>query len=124
MYRGRRRTLVNGAVSEPVEASSGIPAGCGELKVSVRNLNRKYVDDMVLSVAARPGSLHTTEQLSEFIRQFQNWRDEIYNYESSTVRSEIAPSMKMALLLHCNYRTFRATSNHIYYSTLTWQIQL
>eukprot|EP00971_Amphidinium_carterae_P222354 4413479-Amphidinium_carterae.1 len=29
MYRGRRRILVNGAVSEPVEASSGIPAGCG-----------------------------------------------------------------------------------------------
>eukprot|EP00971_Amphidinium_carterae_P346827 6488536-Amphidinium_carterae.1 len=53
MYRGRRRILVNGALSEPVVATSGIPAGCGlavdllhaflqhqlnasELKVSVR----------------------------------------------------------------------------------------
>eukprot|EP00971_Amphidinium_carterae_P012005 236855-Amphidinium_carterae.1 len=29
MYKGLRRILVNGAPSEPVEASSGIPAGCG-----------------------------------------------------------------------------------------------
>eukprot|EP00971_Amphidinium_carterae_P130643 2588109-Amphidinium_carterae.3 len=70
MYRGRRRILVNGAVSQtvsdPVEASSGIPAGCGlavdllhaflqhkihasELRVSVR----KYVDDMVLSASGK-----------------------------------------------------------------------
>eukprot|EP00971_Amphidinium_carterae_P339833 6477839-Amphidinium_carterae.1 len=66
MYRGRRRILVNGAVSSPVEASSGIPAGCGlavdllhaflqhqinrsELKVLVR----KYVDDMVSSAAGK-----------------------------------------------------------------------
>eukprot|EP00971_Amphidinium_carterae_P069250 1370311-Amphidinium_carterae.2 len=59
MYRGRRRILVNGALSEAVVATSGIPAGCGlavdllhaflqhqlyasHLKVSVR----KYVDDM------------------------------------------------------------------------------
>eukprot|EP00971_Amphidinium_carterae_P153063 3034173-Amphidinium_carterae.1 len=29
MYRGRRRILVNGALSEPVVGTSGIPAGCG-----------------------------------------------------------------------------------------------
>eukprot|EP00971_Amphidinium_carterae_P092754 1836725-Amphidinium_carterae.2 len=46
----------------------------------------------------KPTWNNATQQPSEFIRQFQNWRDEIYNYES-TVRSEIAPSMKMALLL-------------------------
>eukprot|EP00971_Amphidinium_carterae_P051932 1022282-Amphidinium_carterae.2 len=68
MYRGRRRILVNGALSEPVVATSGIPAGCGlavdladlhaflqhklyasKLKVSVR----KYVDDMVLSASGK-----------------------------------------------------------------------
>eukprot|EP00971_Amphidinium_carterae_P240330 4771293-Amphidinium_carterae.3 len=66
MYRGRRRILVNGAVSDPVVATSGIPARCGlavdllhaflqhqinrsELKVSVR----KYVDDMVLSAVGK-----------------------------------------------------------------------
>eukprot|EP00971_Amphidinium_carterae_P212065 4207948-Amphidinium_carterae.1 len=64
MYRGRRRILVNGALSEAVVATSGIPAGCGlavdllhaflqhqlnasDLKVSVR----KYVDDMVLAAS-------------------------------------------------------------------------
>eukprot|EP00971_Amphidinium_carterae_P182406 3620197-Amphidinium_carterae.1 len=64
MYRGRRRILVNGALSEAVVATSGIPAGCGlamdllhafhqhqlkasNLKVSVR----KYVDDMVLAAS-------------------------------------------------------------------------
>eukprot|EP00971_Amphidinium_carterae_P331897 6465724-Amphidinium_carterae.3 len=46
MYRGRRRTLVNGAISEPVEASL-IPAS--QLRVSVR----KYVDDMVLSASGK-----------------------------------------------------------------------
>eukprot|EP00971_Amphidinium_carterae_P117313 2323807-Amphidinium_carterae.1 len=62
MYRGRRRILVNGALSEPVSATSGIPAGCGlavdllhaflqhhlnasELKISVR----KYVDVLAAS---------------------------------------------------------------------------
>eukprot|EP00971_Amphidinium_carterae_P303923 6039353-Amphidinium_carterae.1 len=66
MYRGRRRILVNGALSEAVVATSGIPAGCGlavdllhaflqhqlnasHLKVSVR----KYVDDMVLAASGR-----------------------------------------------------------------------
>eukprot|EP00971_Amphidinium_carterae_P012529 246745-Amphidinium_carterae.2 len=62
----KRRILVNGEVSEPAEASSGIPVGCGlagdllhaflqhkinqsELKESVL----KYVDDMVLSASAK-----------------------------------------------------------------------
>eukprot|EP00971_Amphidinium_carterae_P309110 6142490-Amphidinium_carterae.2 len=46
----------------------------------------------------KPTWNNTTQQPSEFIRQFQNWRDEIYNYET-TLRSEIAPSMKLATLL-------------------------
>eukprot|EP00971_Amphidinium_carterae_P020454 402951-Amphidinium_carterae.4 len=46
----------------------------------------------------KPTWSNTTQQPSEFTRQFQNWRDEIYNYES-TVRSETASSMKMDLLL-------------------------
>eukprot|EP00971_Amphidinium_carterae_P080275 1588413-Amphidinium_carterae.1 len=66
MYRGRRRILVNGALSDSVVATSGIPAGCGlavdllhaflqhqlnasDLKVSVR----KHVDDMVLAASGK-----------------------------------------------------------------------
>eukprot|EP00971_Amphidinium_carterae_P151505 3003768-Amphidinium_carterae.1 len=66
MYRGRRRILVNGALSEAVEATSGIPAGCGlavdllhaflQHHLNASNLKvpvRKYVDDMVLAASGR-----------------------------------------------------------------------
>eukprot|EP00971_Amphidinium_carterae_P304041 6042083-Amphidinium_carterae.1 len=37
------------------------------------------------------------QQPGDFIKNFQNWRDEIYNYENSA--TEIDSSMKLALLL-------------------------
>eukprot|EP00971_Amphidinium_carterae_P062467 1236272-Amphidinium_carterae.1 len=37
------------------------------------------------------------QQPGDFIKNFQNWRDEIYNYENSA--TEIDSSMKIALLL-------------------------
>eukprot|EP00971_Amphidinium_carterae_P119236 2361862-Amphidinium_carterae.2 len=46
----------------------------------------------------RPTWNNVTQAPGEFIRQFQDWRDEIFNYKSA-VQSEIAVSMKMALLL-------------------------
>eukprot|EP00971_Amphidinium_carterae_P147483 2922600-Amphidinium_carterae.1 len=81
MYRGRRRILVNGALSEPVVATSGIPAGCGlavdllhaflqhklyasKLKVSVR----KYVDDMVLTASGR-GCAFTLREAFRAVKQ-------------------------------------------------------
>eukprot|EP00971_Amphidinium_carterae_P339756 6477738-Amphidinium_carterae.1 len=81
MYRGRRRILVNGALLEPVVATSGIPAGCGlavdllhallqhklhasQLRVSVR----KYVDDMVLSASGR-GCAFTLREAFRAVRQ-------------------------------------------------------
>eukprot|EP00971_Amphidinium_carterae_P033977 668889-Amphidinium_carterae.1 len=61
MYSGRRRVLLQGAVSEPVTATHGMPPGCGHavdllhafllktLKSTGRHVTvRKYVDDMVL----------------------------------------------------------------------------
>eukprot|EP00971_Amphidinium_carterae_P233542 4634806-Amphidinium_carterae.1 len=66
MYAGRRRVLLQGAVSEPVTATHGMPPGCGHavdllhafllktLKSAGRHVSvRKYVDDMVL-VASGP----------------------------------------------------------------------
>eukprot|EP00971_Amphidinium_carterae_P023112 456056-Amphidinium_carterae.1 len=46
----------------------------------------------------RPTWNNVTQAPGEFIRQLQSWRDEIFNYET-TVQSEIAVSMKMALLM-------------------------
>eukprot|EP00971_Amphidinium_carterae_P117003 2317112-Amphidinium_carterae.3 len=65
MYAGNRRILIQGAVSEPVQTTHGMPPGCGHAvdllhafllktlqsagsKVEVR----KYVDDMVLVATA------------------------------------------------------------------------
>eukprot|EP00971_Amphidinium_carterae_P042113 827393-Amphidinium_carterae.1 len=62
MYRGRRRVLVNGAVSTAYQARSGLPAGCALAvdlldcflsrvlgQASIREITlRKYVDDLVL----------------------------------------------------------------------------
>eukprot|EP00971_Amphidinium_carterae_P256400 5090926-Amphidinium_carterae.1 len=61
MYAGRRRVLLQGAVSEPVTATHGMPPGCGHavdllhafllktLKSAGRRVSvRKCVDDMVL----------------------------------------------------------------------------
>eukprot|EP00971_Amphidinium_carterae_P295326 5864935-Amphidinium_carterae.5 len=66
MYARRRRVLLQGAVSEPVTATHGMPLGCGHavdllhafllktLKCAGRQVTvRKYVDDMVL-VASGP----------------------------------------------------------------------
>eukprot|EP00971_Amphidinium_carterae_P275928 5475106-Amphidinium_carterae.1 len=66
MYAGRRRVLLQGAVSESVTATHGMPPGCGHavdllhafllktLKSAGRHVSvRKYVDDMVL-VASGP----------------------------------------------------------------------
>eukprot|EP00971_Amphidinium_carterae_P199168 3952794-Amphidinium_carterae.1 len=52
----------------------------------------------VLARIMRPTWNNVTQAPGEFIRQFQNWRDEIFNYDS-TVQSEIAVFMKMALLM-------------------------
>eukprot|EP00971_Amphidinium_carterae_P279246 5543392-Amphidinium_carterae.1 len=67
MYKGRRRVLVNGAVSSAYQARSGLPAGCALAvdllesfnldcflskvlgEASIRQIAfRKYVDDLVL----------------------------------------------------------------------------
>eukprot|EP00971_Amphidinium_carterae_P257484 5111229-Amphidinium_carterae.1 len=66
MYSGSRRILIQGAVSDAVQSTCGLPPGCG-LAVDllqaflVRTLQsagrqvevRKYVDDMVLVAAGR-----------------------------------------------------------------------
>eukprot|EP00971_Amphidinium_carterae_P296960 5899481-Amphidinium_carterae.1 len=44
----------------------------------------------------KPTWNNAQQQPREFIKNFQNWRDEIYNYESSI--SEIDSTMKIALL--------------------------
>eukprot|EP00971_Amphidinium_carterae_P003459 68099-Amphidinium_carterae.2 len=70
MYSGSRRILIQGAVSEAVQSTCGLPPGCG-LAVDllhtflIRTLQRagrqvevrKYVDDMVL-VASGPHFAH------------------------------------------------------------------
>eukprot|EP00971_Amphidinium_carterae_P154596 3065692-Amphidinium_carterae.2 len=66
MYVGRRRVLLQGAVSEPVTATHGMPPGCGHavdllhafllktLQSVGRHVSvRKHVDDMVL-IASGP----------------------------------------------------------------------
>eukprot|EP00971_Amphidinium_carterae_P088283 1746423-Amphidinium_carterae.1 len=60
---------------------------------------------------------NVTQQPSEFIRQFQNWRDEIFNHES-TVQTEIATSMKMALLMQSIQGDIRS---HLLLNTWTWR---
>eukprot|EP00971_Amphidinium_carterae_P204191 4051957-Amphidinium_carterae.1 len=40
---------------------------------------------------------NTTQPPNEFIKTFQNWRDEIYNYEQSA--AELPSEMKMTLLI-------------------------
>eukprot|EP00971_Amphidinium_carterae_P279337 5545376-Amphidinium_carterae.1 len=67
MYSGQRRMLVQGAVSEGVTATCGLPPGCGHavdmlhafliksLRCAGRQVEvRKYVDDMVL-ISSGPG---------------------------------------------------------------------
>eukprot|EP00971_Amphidinium_carterae_P148893 2951846-Amphidinium_carterae.2 len=46
----------------------------------------------------KPTWNNVTQSPSGFIRHFQNWRGEIFNYENSA-QTEIATSMKMALLM-------------------------
>eukprot|EP00971_Amphidinium_carterae_P232711 4618280-Amphidinium_carterae.1 len=50
-----------------------------------------------LSRIMRPTWNSLQHSPSEFVMNFQNWRDEIFNYENTV--SEIASSMKMALLM-------------------------
>eukprot|EP00971_Amphidinium_carterae_P082389 1628850-Amphidinium_carterae.1 len=45
----------------------------------------------------RPTWNNIQQPAGELIKNFQNWRDEIFNYENSV--SEIASTMKMALLM-------------------------
>eukprot|EP00971_Amphidinium_carterae_P230904 4581956-Amphidinium_carterae.2 len=52
----------------------------------------------ILARVMKPTWNNVTQQPSEIIRQFQNWRHEIFNYES-TVQTDIATSMQMALLM-------------------------
>eukprot|EP00971_Amphidinium_carterae_P115656 2290977-Amphidinium_carterae.1 len=46
----------------------------------------------------KPNWNNTTQSPTEFIETFQNWRDEIFNYETAV--SEIASTMKMTLLIN------------------------
>eukprot|EP00971_Amphidinium_carterae_P319361 6347297-Amphidinium_carterae.3 len=70
MYSGSRQILIQGAVSEPVQSTCGLPPGCGlavdvlhaflirALQIAGRQVEvRKYVDDMVL-VASGPYFAH------------------------------------------------------------------
>eukprot|EP00971_Amphidinium_carterae_P034774 684572-Amphidinium_carterae.1 len=52
----------------------------------------------LLSRIMKPTWNNVSQAPGEFIRQFQYWRDEIYNYENK-VSTEIAPSMRMAVLM-------------------------
>eukprot|EP00971_Amphidinium_carterae_P022358 440878-Amphidinium_carterae.1 len=45
----------------------------------------------------KPTWNNTTQPPNEFIKMFQNWRDEIYNYEQAI--AELPSSMKMTLLI-------------------------
>eukprot|EP00971_Amphidinium_carterae_P349790 6491226-Amphidinium_carterae.1 len=45
----------------------------------------------------KPTWNNSTQSPTEFIKTFQNWRDEIYNYEQSV--TELPTSMKMTLLI-------------------------
>eukprot|EP00971_Amphidinium_carterae_P115145 2280508-Amphidinium_carterae.1 len=45
----------------------------------------------------KPAWNNTTQPPNEFIKMFQNWRDEIYNYEQSI--AELPQNMKMTLLI-------------------------
>eukprot|EP00971_Amphidinium_carterae_P350923 6491808-Amphidinium_carterae.4 len=45
----------------------------------------------------KPTRNNTTQSPTEFIKTFQNWRDEIFNYEQAV--SEIGSTMKMTLLI-------------------------
>eukprot|EP00971_Amphidinium_carterae_P124876 2473735-Amphidinium_carterae.1 len=45
----------------------------------------------------RPTWNNVTQQPNEFIKTFQNWRDEIYNYEQSV--TELPKEMKMTLII-------------------------
>eukprot|EP00971_Amphidinium_carterae_P313321 6226820-Amphidinium_carterae.1 len=52
----------------------------------------------LLSRIMKPTWNQVSQAPGKLIRQFQNWRDKIFNYES-TVSTEIAPSVKMALVM-------------------------
>eukprot|EP00971_Amphidinium_carterae_P040042 785968-Amphidinium_carterae.1 len=45
----------------------------------------------------KPTWNNSTQSPIEFIKTFQNWRDEIYTYEQSV--TELPTSMKMTLLI-------------------------
>eukprot|EP00971_Amphidinium_carterae_P249370 4949954-Amphidinium_carterae.1 len=51
-----------------------------------------------LSRIMKPTWNNVTQSPNEFSQHFQNWRDKIFNYQT-TVQTEIATSMKMALLM-------------------------
>eukprot|EP00971_Amphidinium_carterae_P112000 2218332-Amphidinium_carterae.1 len=64
MYSGSRRILIQGAVSDAVQSTCGLPPGCGldvlhaflirTLESTGRQVEvRKYVDDMVLVAAGQ-----------------------------------------------------------------------
>eukprot|EP00971_Amphidinium_carterae_P015539 306747-Amphidinium_carterae.1 len=50
-----------------------------------------------LSKIMRPTWNNIQQPSGKFIKNFQNWRDEIYNYDNTV--SEIASTMKMALFM-------------------------
>eukprot|EP00971_Amphidinium_carterae_P183417 3640459-Amphidinium_carterae.2 len=71
MYAGHRRILIQGAVSEPVRATHGMPPGCGHsvdllhsfLLKTLKSAGplvevRKYVDDMVLVAKGTHFAVH------------------------------------------------------------------
>eukprot|EP00971_Amphidinium_carterae_P205299 4074816-Amphidinium_carterae.1 len=71
MYAGRRRILIQGAVSDAVQATHGMPPGCGHavdllhafLSKTLQSAGskvevRKYVDDMVLVAKGNHFAVH------------------------------------------------------------------
>eukprot|EP00971_Amphidinium_carterae_P147633 2926253-Amphidinium_carterae.1 len=79
-----------------------------------------------LSRIMKPTWNNNTQQPSEFIRQFQNWRDEIFNYESngetrsSTTSLQFQTSQELSRWRYY-YRTCRVKLDHTYHSPSTWQ---
>eukprot|EP00971_Amphidinium_carterae_P096447 1908576-Amphidinium_carterae.1 len=56
---------------------------------------------------------NTTQPPNEFIKTFQNWRGEIYNYEQSV--SELPSSMKMTLLIQNIHGDIKSHLLRFYY---------
>eukprot|EP00971_Amphidinium_carterae_P293294 5823247-Amphidinium_carterae.1 len=61
------------------------------------DLGEKAQHLATLSRIMKPTWNNTTQSSTDFIKTFQNWRDEIFNYEQAV--SEIASTMKMTLLI-------------------------